>query len=43
MGGTMMNPQILINNPVQVDDWQAWQAEELAIDKALEYVVNGRM
>jgi len=26
-----------------VNDWDAWKAEELAIDKALEYVLSGRL
>ena len=30
-------------NPAPVDDWSAFQAEELAIDKALEYVLGGRI
>ena len=37
------NPQVLVHYPDPVKDWDALKAEELAIDKALEYVVNGRM
>ena len=37
------NPQILVHYPDPVTDWTEWQAEEMAIDKAHEYVVNGRM
>ena len=37
------NHQVLVHYPDPVKDLDALQAEELAIDKALEYVVNGRM
>lgn len=37
------NHQVLVHYPDPVKDWDALQAEELAIDKAHEYVVNGRM
>ena len=37
------NPQVLVHYPDSVKDWTALQAEEMAIDKAHEYVVNGRM
>ncbi len=33
----------LVHYPDPVQDWEALRAEEMAIDKAHEYVVNGRM
>ncbi len=37
------NHQVLVHYPDPVKDLDALKAEELAIDKALEYVVSGRL
>ena len=37
------NPHVLVHYPDPVKDWDALKAEELAIDKAHEYVSCGRL
>ena len=33
----------VIYNPGPVNDWEAFQAQELEVDKAMEYVLAGRL
>ncbi len=33
----------VIYNPNPVNDWEAWQEQEVALDKAMEYALDGRL